>query len=183
MLEIDIQVAPEQWNERTQEFVPAKTKTVRMEHSLISMSKWEAKYKRSYIDDGPKNNKEEVLDYYRCMCIDNNDASLINNIDQQNANDIASYIDDPHSATRFSNNGGHGGRSNEGVTSELIYYWMADYGIPFECEKWFLQRLLNLIRICQEKENNSGKKQSAKERAMFDRALNESRRKKLGTRG
>lgn len=166
-----------------QEFVPAKTKVVRMEHSLISISKWEAKYKRSYIDDGPKNNREEILDYYRCMCIDKNDEGLISNIDQTNANEIARYLDDPHSATRFLNNGRHGGRSNEGITSELIYYWMTDYGIPFECEKWFLQRLLNLIRICQEKENTSSKKQSARERAIFDKSLNESRRRRLGTRG
>ena len=44
--------------------------------------------------------------------------------------------------------------ARETPASELIYWYMSQLGIPFECDKWNLNRLLTLIRLAAAKQNN-----------------------------
>ena len=170
------------FNEETQEFVYTKEQTLKLEHSLVSLSKWEAKWKKPFLN---KENKtaEETLDYIRCMTITQNvDPMIYMNMDLATIKRINEYIDDKMTATTFPEDHIRGG-SREQVTSELIYYWMVNFNIPFECEKWHLNRLLTLIQVCSVKANSSGKKMKPQEVLKQNSELNALRRKQLGSKG
>lgn len=173
--------ASELWDERGEQFVPIKETRLQLEHSLVSISKWEAKWHKPFLSDKDKSS-EEILDYIRCMTLTKNvDSTVYFIIDQNTVKQITDYINDSMTATWFSEK--PGGKSKKTVaTSELIYYWMISFGIPFECQKWHLNRLLTLIRVCSEK-NAPKKKMSAKEINARNKALNAQRRKSLGTKG
>lgn len=161
-------------------FIQVKPCKLVLEHSLISLSKWESKHHKMWLED--KNHTgAELLDYIRCMTI-NGDVSetAYYALSQKNLNDILSYMEDPMTASYVSD--GPTRSHSEPVTSELIYYWMLQYGIPFECEKWHLNRLLMLIKICTRKSATMSK---ADKKAMDQRraAINKQRRAKLGTKG
>lgn len=181
MLEIVIP-AKEYFDEEIQEFVTIKEQTLELEHSLISVSKWEAKWHKPFHSEDGKT-VEETLDYIKCMTINNRNIdpvvyNSITNVEMQKIND---YINDSMSATWF--NDQQNKRFNrEVITSELIYYWMSAYQIPFSCEKWHLNRLLTLIRIHNIK-NQPEKKMSKKDIMSRNRALNEARKKKYNTSG
>lgn len=136
------------------EFVTIPGGTLELEHSLISVSKWESKYKRAFLSEkeGPKT-YSEWIDYIRCMTINKHvNDSIYNSITNQQVNDVAAYIGDTMTATTFSERPGARGRRSSGkITNEVIYWQMSQYNIPFECEKWHLNRLLTLIRVCNEK--------------------------------
>lgn len=171
----------EQYNSETNEFYTIKEQTLMLEHSLLSISKWESKWGKPFISDKPKTVKE-TIDYIRCMTINKNvDPLIYNNMSAKTIQEVNSYIEAPMTATWFSKEPG-GKSSNEAITSELIYYWMVAHGIPFECEKWHLNRLLTLIKVCNLK-NQPEKKMSKSAIFSQQRALNEARRKKLHTRG
>ena len=173
--------AVEMFNEETQEFFQLKEQTLQLEHSLVSLSKWESKWCKPFLVKEPKT-LEETLDYIRCMTITQNiDSSVYNRLSQDNIKDINNYIDAPMTATTFY---GHNqdGRSKETITSELIYYWMISFNIPMECQKWHLNRLLTLIRVCNVK-NNPPKKMNKREIMNRNAALNAARRKQLNTTG
>lgn len=179
MLTIEI---PDQefFNEETQEFFTMKGQTLQLEHSLVSLSKWESKWNKPFLSKEDKT-AEETIDYIKCMTITQNPKPHIYNLlTDKNILEIKNYIDAPMTATTFSNaNQGH---SREIVTSELIYYWMISLNIPMKCEKWHLNRLLTLIRVCNIK-NGPAKKMSKKEIMTRNAALNAARRKKLNTKG
>ena len=181
MLQISVPISPEGWDEENQKFVDPKYKVLQLEHSLISLSKWESKWCKPFFTNKEKT-IEETIDYIRCMTLTPNvDSSVYNFITRNNIEQINEYIEAPMTATWFSKN--ETGKTNrEIVTSELIYYWMIALDIPFECQKWHLNRLLTLIRVCNIK-NTPPKKMS--KRAIMNRnsALNASRRKQLHTRG
>lgn len=181
MLQITVTIEPEQWDETKQEFVPPKTQTLQLEHSLVSLSKWESKWCKSFLSN-PEKTTEETIDYIRCMTITQNvKPEVYDCMSSEHITQINAYIEAPMTATYFhENKNGKGGR--ETITSELIYYWMIALNIPFECQKWHLNRLLTLIRVCNIK-NAPPKKMSKGEIMSRNAALNAARKKQLNTKG
>lgn len=180
MLQITIP-AVEQWDERKQEFVTTKEQTLQLEHSLVSLSKWESKWCKAFLTKQEKT-FEETLDYIKCMTITQNvDPEVYNYLTNENIEEINNYIDAPMTATYFSDDK-TAKPSREQITAELIYYWMIALNIPFECQKWHLNRLLTLIKVCNIK-NQPPKNRSRKEIMSRNAALNAARRKQLNTRG
>lgn len=179
MLQITI-APPEQWDEKTNEFIYIKPRILQLEHSLVSLSKWESKWCKPFISKEDKT-YQETLDYIKCMTLTQNvDPEIYRYLTNENIRQINEYIDAPMTATTFSEDKRRGGR--ERITAELIYYWMIALNIPFECQKWHLNRLLTLIRVCNVK-NQPPKKMSKREIMRRNSALNKERRKKLNTRG
>ena len=176
-----IVVSEGEWfNEKTQEFTAIKEQTLQLEHSLVSLSKWESKWHKPFLGEGEKS-FDEIIDYIRCMTLNQNiDPRVYSNLTKENVKEINDYIGDSMTATTFSDGGK--GRSREIVTSELIYYWMIALNIPFECQKWHLNRLLTLIRVCNIK-NTPPKKMSRSEIMSRNAALNAARRKQLNSKG
>ena len=136
----------ELFNEKKQEFIQVKGTNIELEHSLISISKWESKWKKPFVSDIEKTT-EETIDYIKCMLIDDKQSLYINYLTEENIKKINNYITDSMTATTFYDDKTTG-KKKEIVTSELIYYWMIANNVPLECEKWHLNRLLTLIRIC-----------------------------------
>lgn len=181
MLEIEIPGETIYDDEKEQFVEVSKTVKLTLEHSLISLSKWEAKYERPFIGD--KNQTlEETLDYIKFMTVTRNvDGSVYNRLTRENSVVIASYIAASNTATTFSSFD-EKPSSREVITSEIIYYWMVALSIPFECEKWHINRLLTLIRVINEK-NKPEKKIDRQTLIARQRELNEARKKKLNTKG
>lgn len=162
------------------EFTDVKEHTLKLEHSLYSIAKWEAKWHRSYWD--PKGqSEEELLDYVRCMSLDNSiSKDVLRALTPKNIEQIRAYMENPMTGTTFREDRKR--PSREIITSELVYYWMIQNGIPFECQKWHINRLLTLIRVCAIK-NGPQRKQSSADIYKQNRALNAARRAKHNTRG
>lgn len=181
MLEITVPASPEHWDEAKQRFVATKEQRLRLEHSLVSLSKWESKWCKPFLSKGERT-AEEIIDYIRCMTLTQNvDPDVYWCLTEENLRAVNQYIEAPMTATWFSGDrGGKPGR--EQVTSELVYYWMVALGIPFECQKWHLNRLLTLIRVCDIK-NRPPKKMGRKETMSQYAAVNAARRKKLNSKG
>jgi len=177
-------VVPEKeyWNERTQQFVSTKEQTLCLEHSLVSISKWESKWHKAFIKTFNKNPTNEEIRYYvKCMTLTQNvDPNVYLSLTEENYREIFEYINDTMSASYI--NDGPGERNREVITSELIYYWMVQANIPFECQKWHLNRLLTLIRIYNVK-NNPKKKKSTVELITEYKNANEERKKQWKTAG
>lgn len=171
----------EYFDQATQEFKEPERYLLRLEHSLVSLSKWESKYQKSFLDSDDKT-EEEVLDYIAFMFVDDLNPLIVQKLSNDNLKQINDYIESPQSATTFGSLPQPNKYRGEKVTSELIYYWMVSYNIPFSCEKWHLNRLLSLIKICNIK-NSPQKKMSKAQIAQRNRELNEQRRKELGTKG
>ena len=179
MLEITIPKG-ELWDESKQEFIQTKEQTLRLEHSLVSLSKWESKWKKAFLSKDEKT-FEETIDYIKCMTVTQNvDPNVYMFLTNGNIKKINEYIDDPMTATTFSNNKQQGGNC-EILTSELIYYYMIALNIPFECQRWHLNRLITLIRVCSIK-NQPSKKMSKGEIMKLNTSLNAERRKQLNTK-
>ena len=171
----------EQWNEIEERFVSTKKQTIQLEHSLVSIYKWESKWHIPFISKEPKT-AEQTIDYIKCMTITQNvSPDVYLNITPDIYKQIEEYIDDPMTATWFSKDS-NTKSSREIITAEKIYYWMIALKIPFECQKWHLNKLLTLIRVC-EAENRPKKKMSRREIMRRNTALNAARRKKLNTKG
>jgi len=170
----------ELFDELSGRFITVNGRELQLEHSLVSISKWESRWKKPFLSDQPKS-REETMDYVRCMTISQNvDPNVYLGLSDANVNAVNKYIDDPMTATTFKNDNKKSSRQI--VTSEIIYYWMISLGIPMECQKWHLNRLLALIRVCDEK-NQPGRKKSRKDIIAENRALNQMRRAKSGSRG
>ena len=182
MLTLIVPISPEGWDEAKQEFVEPKTQILQLEHSLISLSKWESKWHKPFYSN--KNmTVEETLDYIKCMTLNKNvNSDLYDHITRENINDVMEYIGDPMTATTFAKDSKTAG-SREVITSELIYYWMIASNIPFDpCEKWHLNRLITLIRVCGVK-NTPPKKRSKRDIMSHNAALNASRRRQMNSKG
>ena len=147
MLQINIPYQ-EFYNEATGEFDHVDPVTLNLEHSLISLSRWESKWKKPFLTDTGMT-RAEIIDYIRCMTLNQKvDPKVYQTLSPANLEKVKEYIADPATATTISDRGGSKGRKRDIITSEVIYYQMIYFGIPFECEKWHLNRLLMLIRIC-----------------------------------
>lgn len=180
MLEIVIP-GVEQYDEINNRFIITKVQSLRLEHSLVSLSKWEAKWRKPYLSKKPKTTEEQI-DYIRCMTLTQNvDPNVYTAIPPRILEQVKDYIDAPMTATTFRSQRG-GRSSNEIVTAEVIYYWMIRNQIPFECQKWHLNRLMTLIRVCDLK-SGPRKKMSQNEIFAQNRALNAARKKKTHSRG
>lgn len=180
MLQITIQPV-ELFDEQKQEFVQVKKQTLRLEHSLVSLSKWESKWNKPFVSKQEKT-LEETLDYIKCMTLTQNvDPTVYRGLTNEQIEQINRYIDAPMTATRFSDTG-QKRVNNERVTSEIIYHWMIALQIPFDCEKWHLNRLLTLIKVCSIK-NQPPKKRSMRETSSHYAALNAARRKRFNSKG
>lgn len=182
MLQIMVPLSNEGWDEENEVFVEPKKQALQLEHSLISLSKWESKWCKPFLSKGVKTD-EEILDYIKFMTISSNvNPEVYNHLTLDNVRAINAYIDAPMTATTFSDDK-TSKPNREIVTSELIYYWMIALQIPFEpCQKWHLNRLLTLIKVCNVK-NSPPKKRSKKDIMSQNAALNAARRKQLNTKG
>lgn len=188
MLEITVK-AMDGWDERRNRFVKiGKDTTIKLEHSLISISKWESKYKKSfmYTNDKKELTGDEFVDYVRCMTINTVPNDIYDHLSTENFKQIVDYMDDSMTATTVRSDKKPGTRKQI-ITSELIYYWMTTCNIPFECEKWHINRLMMLITVCSEKNKPAKKRKmgrGAYNKMLAERkALNEQRRAANNTTG
>ena len=182
MLQITIP-ACEQFDERTQQFVYTKEQTLTLEHSLVSLSKWESKWNKVFMSKQDKT-LEETMDYIKCMTLTQNvKPEVYNAITPEIVETINKYIAAPMTATTFSKEQSRKSAvNNEAVTAELIYYWMIALNIPKECEKWHLNKLLTLVKVCEIK-NQPPKKRSCRDIMTRNAALNAARRKQFNSKG
>ena len=180
MLQIVIPSA-EFWDEEKEEFVYTKGRTLQLEHSLVSLAKWEAKWGKAFFSKEEKT-LEETIDYIRCMTITQNvDPGIYDCLTNTNIEVINKYIEHPMTATRFfEEKTGKAGR--EQVTAEIIYWWMITFNIPPEYQKWHLNRLLALIRVCDIK-SQPPKKLGKRDIMRRNAATNAARRKQWNTKG
>lgn len=178
MLKIDIPKI-ELYDSKKEEFINFDPITVTFEHSLVSMAKWESKWHKPFLSR-EKHTDAELRDYIRCMTLTQNvNQEIYNYLPPELVRQINEYIDDPMTATKFFEKSPTG--QNKVITNEIIYYWMIALGIPFECQKWHLNRLLTLIRVCEAK--NNPKKMSQKDIYAQNRSLNALRRKAMKSKG
>lgn len=182
-IRIEPSIGKDAWDEKKQEFYRInefKGCTLNLEHSLISISKWESKWHVPFLSS--QKTEEQTLDYIKCMTVNQCvPDEAYEHLSLKNVQDISEYINDPMTATTV-NGLSSGRRSREIVTSELIYYWMIALQIPFECQKWHLNRLLQLVAVCNAK-NTPAKKMTKNEIIERNKALNEARKKKYNTKG
>lgn len=180
MLEIEVPIGDEKWDDAKEEFVKAETCVLQLEHSLISLSKWESKWCKPYLSS--EKTDEEILDYIKCMTITQNvDQDVYNHLTNANIMDIKNYIAAPMTAMKFPKNRASK-ISREIITSDIIYYWMITLQIPSEFQEWHLNRLIALIRVCDIK-NSPPKKKSQREIMEEYSKINAERRKQMNTKG
>jgi hypothetical protein len=173
--------ATELFDSRTGDFIETKETVLHLEHSLISISKWESKWHKPYLSKDGKT-REEALDYIRCMTLNSGvDPNVYLGLSESNIEEITKYMSDSMTATTIKQQNKR--PSNETVTSELIYYWMTELNIPFDpCQKWHFSRLLTLIEVCSIKKTPS-KKMSKSDILRQNHSLNAARRAKHHSRG
>lgn len=173
------------WDEENNKFVYPDVKpeqTLRLEHSLVSIYEWESKWRKPFFSKKDKT-YDETMDYIRCMTLDDNlDPDIYLRLTDENISEIYKYINAPMTATVLYNNNKNSAGNRETVTSELIYYWMIELKIPFECQNWHINRLMTLIEVCKIK-NTPPKKRSKQEIMSRNAALNAARRQQLNTKG
>lgn len=170
----------EVFNNETQEFSFTKEVRLRLEHSLVSISKWEARWHVPFLSNNGMS-RAQTIDYIRCMTITQNvSPDAYRYITDDNIKTVMKYIENPMTATTIKKSQNR--PSRQIVTNEVIYYWMIELGIPMDCEKWHLNRLLTLVEVCNEK-HSKPKKMSQNERIAQQRELNAQRRAKYHTRG
>jgi hypothetical protein len=167
------------YDEATEEFRSSEPTVLELEHSLVSLSRWESKWELPFLGKKEKTT-EQSLDYVRCMALDGEIAPEVwSLLTDDHITAISEYIEKPMTATTINDKKQRGG---ETITSELIYYWMLSLNIPFETQYWHLNRLLTLVRVCNFK-NAPKKKMSSAEMAAQRRALNDERRARFNTKG
>lgn len=171
----------EYYDERQGRFVQPPKRKLRLEHSLRSVARWESKWNVPFLSDKQKT-REQTLDYIACMVVDGHDVSdVLPYVTNSQVEQVNEYIGATMTATTITHRKPKR-PSREIITAEIIYFWMIQLGIPFECEKWHLNRLLMLVEVCNVK-GSPQKKMSRKEQLAQQRALNESRLASLHTRG
>ena len=174
------------WNYFTEEYEYSDAATIHIEHSLAAIAKWEGIWKKPFLGSTSLGN-DELRDYIRCMTLEDTedlDPRIYRAISYDNVQAIQAYMESPMTATWFKDDkkAKKGGSVGQAITAEIIYYYMVELGIPFECENWHFNRLMTLIRVCSEKQAVP-KKMSRKDIFAQNAALNAKRKARLGTRG
>lgn len=184
MLQITIP-ASEFFDETTNSFIKTKEQTLQLEHSLISIHKWEAKWRVPFLRKEPMT-IEQSLDYVRCMTLNQHVDDVCYNVLQSLHPDLMTkiyeYINEPMTATWFSDKEKKKSSSRRAITAELVYYWMIQFNIPYECRKWHFNSLMTLIHIC-DVEQAPKKKMKQKDWLKHQRSLNAARRAASGSLG
>ena len=170
MLRINV-CEKELFDERTEQFLTIPKTTIEMEHSLVSMSKWEAKYKKPFLSDNPKfvKTSDETYDYFNMMLLTSCDKSVITFMNEEEAQQVLAYLKDPQTATWFADSKKATANTKE-ITSEVIYYWLTAFSIPFETEMWNINRLMTLIQVCSAEQNPKKSGMSLSDRGSLNRA-------------
>lgn len=181
MLQVKVPIGPETWDDEKEEFIEPPYVVLELEHSLVSISKWESKWHKAFLS-GKEKTAEETMDYIKHMTLNENvDPGVYDCLTRENILQINEYIAAPMTATVLPNDR-KSGNSKEVTTSELIYFWMIAQNIPFECQYWHLNRLLTLIRVCTAKTNPPGKR--SKGELMRDYAeINKANRARFNSKG
>lgn len=181
MLRLEIPLNPEGWDEVKQEFVLPKVQVLELEHSLVTIHKWESKWKKAFLSEKAKT-PEETIDYIKCMTqTPNVDPDVYNHLTSKHVDQVNDYITDSMTATYLPKEKS-GKKSHDVTTSELIYYWMIALQIPSEYQHWHLNQLLALIQVCNMK-NSPKKKKSNRELIKEYAAINAARRQELNSKG
>lgn len=181
MLLLQVPMGLSEWDEEREVFVDPATEELQLEHSLVSVSKWESKWCKPFLSKENKTS-DELLDYIKMMAIEPVKSDEVwNNLTKENIHDIETYINAPMTATTFSKDKRQV-NNREIITTELIYYWMFSLQIPIECEYWHLNRLLTLIRVFNVK-NAPPPKYSKGDLMRRNAALNAQRRARLNSKG
>ena len=171
----------ELYDETTEEFVLQPSFVLRLEHSLVSLSKWESKFEKAFLGKEAKTN-EELRGYIECMIQDGpTDQESLSRLTSRHFDEIRDYIESAQTATKFGELPKKTTKA-ETVTAELIYFWLVTFNIPFEVETWHLNRLFALVRICNMKNQKPTRKSKAEMTRQY-REMNARRRAELGTRG
>lgn len=171
----------EMFDEQSQEFTTRGDVTLELEHSLVSLSKWESIYEKPFLGSSDKT-IDEVIGYVKVMMLTSKvPEEIFQKLSQDNIKEINEYIDAKMTATWFGETPG-APKSREVITSEVIYYWMIAFNIPFECERWHLNRLFTLIRVCSIKQAKP-QQMSRSQIAAQNRELNAQRRAQYNTTG
>lgn len=155
MLVVQVQIGEDE--ERM--FVPMK-----FEHSLFTISKWEEKWHISFFNDADKT-EDQILDYIRCMVVDESDLAYLDYLTPANVEEILDYIADPATATKVYSRNQNGVMRRKSTTSEVLYFQMFSRQIPMECQHWHINRLIALIQVwdvynADPKSNKMSKKQT-----------------------
>lgn len=181
MLVIEVQLGEELFDEEKSVFFYSEPPfQLRLEHSLVSLSKWEESFEKPFLNNKEKTS-EETIAYIKAMCLDDEiSPEVFLKLSAENLKAIQSYITAKRTATWFTETKGKS--SGEIITAELIYYWMISFNIPMACERWHLSRLLTLIQVCHHK-NAPPKKMSKAELARRQREINAKRRAEHNTTG
>lgn len=167
MLIIKIPARDDMFDEDTGQFFKMNEQTIKLEHSLLSLQKWEAKHNKYFLDNHDLS-AEEILDYIRCMTLNQVPDWVYNCLTPENITEIRDYIQAPMTATWFSPTpGNHGGGQREIITAEVIYSSMFILNIPLDFEKRHLNHLLTLIRVCNEKQNPDTNKKKVSDYEML----------------
>jgi hypothetical protein len=171
----------ESFDERSQKFGTVGDVILELEHSLVSLSKWESEFEKPFLNKEEKT-PEEMLGYIRAMILTKDyPKDVFQKLTEENFEAINGYLERKMTGTWINEPPG-APKSREIVTSELIYYWMTVFNIPFTCETWHLNRLFTLIRVCSFK-NSKPKKMKSHEIAQRNRQLNAERKAAMGTKG
>lgn len=170
----------------TADFYYTKETVLTLEHSLVSLSKWESKWKVPFLNNNHIT-EAQLRDYIECMTITQNvDPMVYYALTQENLTEVLKYIEDPMTATTITEKNtsrfGPAARGAKIITNELIYYWMTALNIPFECQKWHLNRLMTLIRVASI-EQQPPKKMNPRSIMAQNKSLNAARRARLGSKG
>lgn len=174
--------AQDYWDERTERFVTVDSGILVLKHTLVSLNKFET-INKTPLFNKQKIPRDQLIEYIKCMTINEiKDENIYLSLSAADFKKVDAYMNDPMTATRFSR---RKDRNINGrfITAELVYYWLSAFNIPFQpCEEWHLNKLLTLIKVCSEEQKGPQKK-SRKEELMDRHALNEARKKALGTTG